>query len=127
MSLMPRCSSPHLCTPTQRTEGGSGVGEIPTAPFGAGVAEGTGGGMEVRSAAVAAGVAEGMGVSSARNTSNGNWKASAQKPTWNGRDRLRRCCFMGPFDQTSVISIFRTHSQGGNEYREVPSLSTGRL
>src|SRR5438128_4758132 len=106
MSLMPRCSSPHLCTPTQRTEGGSGVGEIPAAPVVAGVAEGAGGGVEVRSAAVAPGVAEGMGVSSARNTSDRNWKASAQKPIRNGRDRLRRCCLISTFNQLATVIFY---------------------
>ncbi len=58
---------------------------------------------------VAAGVAEGMGVSSAPSNSDGNWKASAQKPIRNGRDRLRRCCFIRTFDQlASVISFSRT-------------------
>src|SRR6266700_680913 len=90
MLLMPRCSSPHLCTPTQRTEGGSGVGEIPAAPF-------------------AAGVAEGAGVSSAAICADGKRRTNPQKPIKNKKHRLRRCCFIRTFDQlASVISFSRT-------------------
>src|SRR2546429_1227106 len=91
MSLIPRCSSPHLCTPTQRTEGGSGVGdgvgEIPAAPCAAGVAEGT-------------------GVSSAAIWAVGKRRTSPQKPITNNKHKRRRCCFIGTFDQfASVIFV----------------------
>jgi hypothetical protein len=82
-----------LCTPTQRTEGGSGVGdgvdEIPAAP-------------------VAAGVAEGTGVSSAAICTNGKRKTNPHALIKNKQGRSR-CCFIETFDQlASVISISRT-------------------
>src|SRR4029453_6401097 len=87
--LTSRCSLARLCTPTQRTEGGSGVGEIPTAP----VAEGV----------------EGLGVSSAASCANGKRKTNPHKLIKNNIHGLRRCCFIETFDQlASVISISRT-------------------
>src|SRR5947207_11191195 len=81
MSLMPRCSSPHLCTPTQRTEGGSGVG----------VAVG-----DIPAVAVATGVAEETAVCAARSSPDENCKGSAMKAGRTSRDRVREHCFMLP-------------------------------
>src|SRR6266403_1929105 len=85
MTLAARCSSSHLCTPTARTEGCSGAGEIPTAPFPAGVPEGT-------------------GVSSALISADGEHKTSPQKPTKKNKRRFGHCCFIATLRSLSLWS-----------------------
>jgi len=68
-----------LRTPTERTEGDSGVGE------------GVG---EISDAPVAAGVTGGMGVSSAPISAGGEGKTNPQKPIKDNKNRLGRCCLI---------------------------------
>src|ERR1043166_5631021 len=103
MSLMPRCSSPHLCTPTHRTEGGSGVG----------VAMG-----EIAAAPVPGRVVEDACVSSARNPSDQNATAKAEKLIRTSKRKLGHCCFIKALDRLSPItSVSRTLLKVPNEQK----------
>src|SRR6266513_3185458 len=98
MSLIPRCSSPHLCTPAQRTEGGSGVG----------MAVG-----DIPAVAVATGVAEETTVSAARSSPDENCKGSAMKAGRSSRDRVKEHCFILPAFRYAKFAIrVRFDSQG---------------
>jgi hypothetical protein len=71
---------------------------------------------EIPAALVAAGVTEGTGVSSAAICADGKRRTNPQKPIQNNKHRPKRCRFIETFDQLAlVISIFRTHSQSGDE------------